>query len=58
MHVELTNDSMQKGLKDFKFGKGIVSTAHRAKGYQYGLVATLESPEDLLGYAAHATHQV
>lgn len=46
------------GLKSFKFGPVHVPTAQRAKGYQIGVVAILEKPEDLPGYAAHASHQV
>lgn len=46
------------GLKTVTFEKGIASTAHKAKGYQYGLCAVLESAEYLPGYTAHPAHQV
>lgn len=32
-------------------------TASRAKGYDMGLVAILDKPEDVPGYAAHPAHQ-
>ncbi len=45
------------GLQEFTFRQGIASTAHRAQGYQVGLIATLERAEDLLAYASHPAHQ-
>lgn len=39
------------------FGPPLESTAHRAKEYNYGLVAVLEHPDQVAGYAAHPAHQ-
>lgn len=32
-------------------------TAHRAKGYDMGLLATLEKVEDVTSYGLHPAHQ-
>ncbi|CAF9914904.1 hypothetical protein IMSHALPRED_002277 [Imshaugia aleurites] len=45
------------GLLDFQVGPGLALTAHRAKGYDMGLVATLEKVEDITSYALHPAHQ-
>ncbi|KAI0384444.1 hypothetical protein F5Y04DRAFT_277817 [Hypomontagnella monticulosa] len=34
----------------------LTATKHRAQGYGMGLVAVLEKPEDLTGYATHPAH--
>ena len=38
-------------------GSGLAVTAHRAKGYDMGLVATLEKVEDVTSYGLHPAHQ-
>lgn len=45
------------GLLDFQVGPGLAVTAHRAKGYDMGLVATLEKVEDVTSYGLHPAHQ-
>lgn len=45
------------GLLDFQLGPGLALTAHRAKGYDMGLVATLEKVEDVSSYGLHPAHQ-
>lgn len=45
------------GLLDFQLGPGLALTAHRAKGYDMGLVATLEKVEDVTSYGLHPAHQ-
>lgn len=42
---------------DFQVGPGLAVTAHRAKGYDMGLVATLEKAEDVTSYGLHPAHQ-
>lgn len=42
---------------DFQVGSGLAVTAHRAKGYDMGLVATLEKVEDVTSYGLHPAHQ-
>ncbi|CAK1361861.1 hypothetical protein CB0940_02811 [Cercospora beticola] len=44
------------GLVKFDFGPPLASTAHRALGYDLGLVSTLEKPEDVAIYAQHPAH--
>ena len=44
------------GLLKFDFGPPLASTAHRALGYDLGLIATLEKPEDVAIYAKHPAH--
>lgn len=44
------------GLTKFDFGPPLPATAHRTQGYNLGLVAILESSEDLKGYAEHPAH--
>jgi hypothetical protein len=38
-------------------GAPLESTASRAKGFDFGLVALLEKPEDVKVYAEHPVHQ-
>lgn len=38
-------------------GHPLAMTAARAKGYNLGLVAILDKPEHLAGYAVHPAHQ-
>ena len=38
-------------------GPPLESTASRAKGFDYGLIAVLEKPEDVKVYAEHPVHQ-
>lgn len=45
------------GLVKIDVGPPLESTAARAKGFDYGLVATLEKPEDVKVYAEHPVHQ-
>lgn len=45
------------GLLDFQVGPGLAVTASRAKGYDMGLVATLEKVEDVTSYGLHPAHQ-
>ena len=44
------------GLKSFNIGPPLASTAHRAQGYDMGLVTVLETEEQLLAYAKHPAH--
>lgn len=37
-------------------GPPIPATAARAKGFDMGLIAILDKPEDLKGYAEHPAH--
>ncbi|KAK3047190.1 hypothetical protein LTR09_011392 [Extremus antarcticus] len=45
------------GLVKIEFGPPLESTAARAKGYNAGLIAVLEKPEDVKVYAEHPVHQ-
>lgn len=45
-----------KGLVKFDFGPPLASTAHRALGYDLGLISILEKPEDVAVYAQHPAH--
>jgi hypothetical protein len=45
------------GLQKVDVGPPHPSTAQRAQGYDMGLVAILDKPEDLAVYAAHPVHQ-
>ncbi|PYH47837.1 Dabb family protein [Aspergillus saccharolyticus JOP 1030-1] len=44
------------GLRQLKAGTPLAATAARAKGFDMGLVAILEKPDDLPTYAAHPAH--
>ena len=45
------------GLLDLQVGPGLAVSVPRAKGYDMGLVATLESVEDISPYGTHPAHQ-
>jgi len=47
----------REGLVKIEFGPPLESTAARAKGYNAGLIAVLEKPEDVKVYAEHPVHQ-
>jgi hypothetical protein len=44
------------GLLKISLGPPHASTAHRAMGFDMGLVAVLEDEKALSGYAAHPAH--
>ena len=44
------------GLLDLQAGPGLAVSAHRAKGYDMGLVATLEKVDDIGPYGTHPAH--
>ncbi|KAI1244045.1 hypothetical protein MGN70_013913 [Eutypa lata] len=44
------------GLLKVDFNRPLPATAHRSKGYDMGLVAILEKPEDVEVYAKHPAH--
>jgi len=44
------------GLMKIDFGAPLASTASRARGYDMGLIAILEKPEDVATYAQHPAH--
>lgn len=44
------------GLQKVDVNPPLASTAHRAQGYNMGLVAILDKPETLQVYAAHPAH--
>ncbi|KAL4880846.1 hypothetical protein BJY04DRAFT_190147 [Aspergillus karnatakaensis] len=44
------------GLISLKAGQPLPISIPRAKGFDMGLVAVLEKPEDLAGYAVHPAH--
>ncbi|OTA54619.1 hypothetical protein K449DRAFT_469302 [Hypoxylon sp. EC38] len=44
------------GLSKINIGPPLAATAHRSKGFDMALVAILEKPEDLAGYATHPAH--
>ncbi|KAH7324535.1 hypothetical protein B0I35DRAFT_406329 [Stachybotrys elegans] len=46
------------GLRSFHLGPPLASTAHRAQGYDMGLVTTLDTEEQVLAYATHPAHLV
>ncbi len=45
------------GLIKIDVGPPLESTASRAKGFDFGLIAFLEKPEDVKVYAEHPLHQ-
>ncbi|KAK2784870.1 hypothetical protein FQN52_008806 [Onygenales sp. PD_12] len=45
------------GLREMHTNPPMAITAARAKGFDMGLVAILEKPEDLPVYGAHSSHQ-
>ncbi|TRX98031.1 hypothetical protein FHL15_001241 [Xylaria flabelliformis] len=44
------------GLIKWDANRALPTTAHRAKGYDMGLVAVLEKSDDVLTYAQHPAH--
>ncbi|KAI0835424.1 hypothetical protein F5Y06DRAFT_276243 [Hypoxylon sp. FL0890] len=48
--------SQVPGLLKVNIGPPVAATAHRSKGFDMALVAILEKPEDLTGYATHPAH--
>ncbi|KAH8176575.1 stress responsive a/B barrel domain-containing protein [Sarocladium implicatum] len=46
------------GLRSFHLGPPLASTAHRAQGYDMGLVTVLDTEEQVLAYATHPAHLV
>lgn len=44
------------GLLDLKADPPLAMTAHRAKGYNMGLIAILDKADDLKVYADHPAH--
>ncbi|EEH21610.1 hypothetical protein PABG_03826 [Paracoccidioides brasiliensis Pb03] len=46
------------GLREMHNNAPLAITASRAKGYDMGLLAILEKPDDVQVYAAHPAHQV
>lgn len=44
------------GLLDLQAGPGLAVSAPRAKGYDMGLVATLEKVDDIAPYGTHPAH--
>ncbi|PGH29972.1 hypothetical protein GX50_07272 [[Emmonsia] crescens] len=46
------------GLREIHNNPPVAMTASRAKGYDMGLLAILEKPDDLSVYAEHPSHQV
>ena len=49
--------TFSEGLVRVDVGPPLESTAHRAKGFDYGLISVLEKPEDVKVYAEHPEHQ-
>jgi hypothetical protein len=45
------------GLLELKSGPPLPVTAHRAKGFDMGIVAVLEKPGDVEPYGTHPAHQ-
>jgi hypothetical protein len=45
------------GLVSIEIGPPLESTAARAKGFDFGLIAVLEKPDDVKVYAEHPVHQ-
>jgi len=50
-------EKIAEGLLKFDCAPPLPLTAQRAKGYDLGLVAVLEKPEDVSVYAEHPAHQ-
>ncbi|OTB05028.1 hypothetical protein M426DRAFT_320341 [Hypoxylon sp. CI-4A] len=44
------------GLSKISVGPPLPATVHRSKEFNLGIVAILEKPEDLAGYATHPAH--
>ncbi|KAK3671611.1 hypothetical protein LTR78_008534 [Recurvomyces mirabilis] len=45
------------GLRKLDFGGPLPVTAGRGKGYDMGIVAILDKPDDVTVYAQHPAHQ-
>lgn len=45
------------GLADFQAGPGLAVTAHRAKGFDMGIVVILDKANDVTSYGLHPAHQ-
>ena len=45
------------GLKSFKLGAPLKSTAHRAQGFDMGLITVMDTEEQVLAYGSHEAHQ-
>ncbi|KAI1342534.1 hypothetical protein F5Y15DRAFT_413041 [Xylariaceae sp. FL0016] len=45
------------GLRSFEMGPPLASTAHRAKGFDLGIMTVMETEQDVLAYADHPAHQ-
>ncbi|KAH8891507.1 hypothetical protein GQ53DRAFT_648608, partial [Thozetella sp. PMI_491] len=45
------------GLTEFKMGRGLASTAHRAQGFDMGIMTVMNTEADVLAYAPHPAHQ-
>lgn len=39
-------------------GAGLASTAHRAKGFDMGIMAAMDTEQTVLDYASHPAHLV
>lgn len=46
------------GLQSFQMGGVLASTAHRAKGFDMGLMTVMDDEQSVLGYATHPAHLV
>ncbi|KAF4461374.1 hypothetical protein FALBO_11829, partial [Fusarium albosuccineum] len=44
------------GLRSFEFGPPLASTAHRAQGFDLGLIAILNTEADVLAYGPHPAY--
>lgn len=53
----LKAEKIVEGLLKFDCAPSLPLTAQRAKGYDLGIVAILEKPEDVSVYADHPAHQ-
>lgn len=51
------NSNTNKGLLKWDANPPLPVTAHRAQGYDMGLIAVLEKPEDVVTYGKHPAHQ-
>ncbi|PSN72952.1 hypothetical protein BS50DRAFT_174402 [Corynespora cassiicola Philippines] len=45
------------GLRSFALGPPLASTAHRAQGWDMGLMTLMDTEQDVLNYAGHEAHQ-
>lgn len=46
------------GLQSFQMGGVLASTAHRAQGFDMGIMAVLDTEQSVLDYASHPAHLV